>query len=250
MPRNRWHHRNKRRRTLLEDRQLSPVQILAWADSHRQRTARWPQVYTGAVYDGLLGENWRKLDNALRYGLRGLPGGSSLKQLLTHYRGVRNNQKLRPLTEAQILKWAQAHYRRTGAWPNDQSGPIKDHPGEVWHNVNAALRIGRRGLRGKSSLAMLLAHRLGVRTRANLPVLSIPLVLRWADAHFQRTETWPTRRSGPVIDASGETWRAIDLALNRGNRGLSGGRSLPQLLAEHRPGARPGQMLSNGRGNG
>jgi hypothetical protein len=57
--------------------------------------------------------------------------------------------------------------------------------------------------------------------------------LMWADRHFQRTGMWPTRRSGAVIDAPGETWRAIDLALNRGNRGLPSGRSLPQLFAEH-----------------
>src|SRR5262249_39612102 len=125
-------------------------------------------------------------------------------------------------------------YRRTGTWPNDQSGPITDQPGEVWHNVNAALRMGRRGLPGNSSLAKLLANRLGVRTRANLPMLTTNSILGWADAHNQRTGRWPTRRSGPVVDAAGETWHAIDLALCRGLRGLPGGRSLPQLLAAHR----------------
>jgi hypothetical protein len=234
MPRERWHRRKRRRRSLQERRQLSLTQILVWADAHYARTDRWPQVYTGPVYNGPLGEKWRKLDNALRYGLRGLPGRSSLRRLLSQYRGVRNNQHLAPLTEAQVLKWARAHYRRTGTWPNDQSGPITDQPGEVWHNVNAALRMGRRGLPGNSSLAKLLADRLGVRTRANLPLLSIPLILTLADAHFRRTGRWPTRRSGPVVDAPSETWRAIDLALNRGYRGLWGGRSLPQLLATHR----------------
>jgi hypothetical protein len=232
------HRRRRRGRSLQECRQLRSAQILAWADAHHERTDRWPQVYTGPVCNGPLGEKWRKLDNALRYGLRGLPGGSSLTQLLSQHRGVRNTQDLPPLTEAQILKWARAHYRRTGAWPNDQSGPITDHPGEVWSNINAALRIGRRGLPGDTSLAKLLADQLGVRTRVNLPALTIPLILMWADAHFQRTGVWPTRRSGPIIDAPGERWHAIDLALNRGYRGLSCGRSLPQLLAEYRPRAR------------
>jgi hypothetical protein len=153
MPQNGWHHRSRRRRSVQECRQLTAAQILAWADAHYQRTGRWPQVYTGPVCEAPLGERWRKLDNALRYGLRGLPGGSSLMQLLSQYRDVRNSQDLPPLTEAEILRWARAHYRRTGAWPTDQSGWIPDYPGEVWRNVNAALRLGRRGLSSKGSLA-------------------------------------------------------------------------------------------------
>jgi hypothetical protein len=34
----------------------------------------------GPVSAGYVGDNWRRIDNALRYGLRGLPGGSSLAQ--------------------------------------------------------------------------------------------------------------------------------------------------------------------------
>src|SRR5262249_25265623 len=33
---------------------------------------------------------------------------------------------------------------------------------------------------------------------------------------------------------TGQTWRSVDEALYRGQRGLSGGSSLPQLLAQHR----------------
>jgi hypothetical protein len=39
--------------------------------------------------------------------------------------------------------------------------------GEVWGNVNAALREGIRGLAGGDTLAQLLARRLGVRNVAN-----------------------------------------------------------------------------------
>jgi hypothetical protein len=212
---------------------LSVSEILAWADSHHARTGRWPQVYTGAIWDALPGETWRRIDNALRYGLRGLPGGSSLIQLLSQYRDVRNTQNLSPLTEGQILAWALAHYWRNGTWPNRYSGLVHG-TGEVWSNLDAGLRRGSRGLPGNSSLGKLLADCLGVRTRANVPPLSVNRILDWADAHYQRTGVWPTRRSGFIAAAPGETWHAVDLALQQGLRGLPGRHSLPQLLAEHR----------------
>jgi hypothetical protein len=123
---------------------LTTAQILAWADAHHQRTGEWPIIRSGLIPEAL-GENWPKLDNALRYGLRGLPGGSSLAQLLNECRGVRNVQNLPSLTEPQVLVWADAHHRSTGAWPTDDSGTILDAPGELWHNVDMALREGDTG---------------------------------------------------------------------------------------------------------
>jgi hypothetical protein len=54
-------------------------------------------------------------------------------------------------------------------------------------------------------------------------------VLGWARAHCRRTGRWPTRRSGPVADAPGETWEEVHAALLEGLRGLPGGTSLAQL---------------------
>ncbi len=88
------------------------------------------------------GEKWRNIDAALRYGLRGLPGGSSLARLLAEHRGVRNLMQLPPLTEEQILAWADAHYQRTGAWPTGKSGPVSEAPGETWRGVQMALHMG------------------------------------------------------------------------------------------------------------
>lgn len=219
---------------MIEHGALSIFQILAWADAHHERTGQWPHVYSGSIQDDPHGEKWRNVDNALRYGLRDLPGGSSLAQLLAEWRGLRNTQNLAPLTEAQILDWAEAHHRRTGAWPSAQSGSIVECPEEQWSGVNAALRDGGRGLPGQSSLAQLLAGRLGIRNRANIPLLTTAIILAWADAHYRRTGTWPQRRSGPIKDAPGETWHAVELALNRGLRGLPGDSSLAQLLAKFR----------------
>src|SRR5262249_29748543 len=59
-------------------------------------------------------------------------------------------------------------------------------------------------------------------------------VLLWADAHFRRTHSWPNRHSGPIPEAPGETWGAVDIALKSGGRGLPGASSLPRLLARER----------------
>ena len=54
------------------------------------------------------------------------------------------------------MSWAGAHHRRTGRWPTCNLRAITDAPGEKWNNIDDALRQGRRGLKGGSSLAKLL----------------------------------------------------------------------------------------------
>jgi hypothetical protein len=185
---------------------LSLVQILTWADAHHDRTDDWPRTDSGPVHDNR-NERWRNIGNALRYGLRGLAGGSSLARLLTAERGVRNIQRLPPLTEERILGWADAHHGRTGQWPSELAGDIAEAPGEVWVNVNAALRTGKRGLPGGDSLAALLARRRGARNRTNLPCLTVRQILVWADQHHDRVGRWLSAHCGRVVDATGESWR-------------------------------------------
>ena len=154
------------------------------------RTGAWPTAASGAVADAP-GETWRAVDAALRVGVRGLPGGTSLAQLLALRRGQRNLQRLPRLTEEQALAWADAHHRRTGAWPDSRSGPIADAEGETWSAVCGALHIGRRGLPGGSSLGRLLAERRGVRLPSQLPPLTLRQVRAW------RRPTVAARAPGP-----------------------------------------------------
>lgn len=212
---------------------LTVVQILDWADAHHARTGQWPNVDSGEVYDAPA-EKWRGLDMDLRRGFRGLPGGSSLAQLLARERDVRNIKGLPDLLLPRILAWADTHHARTGRWPTRQSGSIVDAPGETWLAVETALAKGLRGLPGGSSLAQLLCQHRSVRNHMALPALSVETILAWADAHYTRTGQWPQATSGSVIDAPGETWNAVDIALAQGNRGLPGQSSLPRLLAEYR----------------
>jgi hypothetical protein len=212
---------------------LTEVQILEWADAHFDRKGKWPTKASGLIDQGG-GENWQNVENALRIGLRGLPGGSSLAQLLAKDRGVRNIKDLPPLTVVQILAWADAHHQRMGVWPGKDSGLIPDAPGETWVNVDAALRAGLRGLLGNSSLSQLLAEHRGVRNPSALPQFTKDQVLAWADAHFERTGYWPNKDTGRILEAPSETWVAVNYALKQGNRGFPGGSSLTQILASER----------------
>ncbi|MBM3825089.1 MAG: hypothetical protein FJ404_19795, partial [Verrucomicrobia bacterium] len=108
-----------------------------------------------------------------------------------YLRTVRSIAPLPPLTEEQILKWADAHHRQTGEWPKVKSGAIPDTNGEKWVNIHAALSIGIRGLPGGSSLAQLLAEKRGGRNIQALPVLTINQILEWADARHRQTAEWP-----------------------------------------------------------
>lgn len=213
--------------------ELSIDQILVWADAYRARRGRWPTCEAGVI-PGSFGENWRNVYNALRYGLRGLPGGQTLARLIATYRDADELNPLPSLTEDQILIWADAHWRRTGAWPSDRAGSVHAMTRENWSAVDAALRRGHRGLAGGSSLARLLVERRGTRNLQDLPPLLEEQILAWADAHHDRSGPWPKYRSGPIPEAPGETWAAVDAALCKGQRGLLGGSSLARLLAKRR----------------
>jgi hypothetical protein len=143
-----------------------------------------------------------------------------------------------PLTEERILAWADRHKGRTGAWPHLNAGPVADAPGETWRGLNRALWGGHRGLPGGSSLARLLAERRGRRPRSPAPPLTVAQIRGWAERHRRRTGRWPGALSGPVLDAPGETWGAINLALWNGHRGLPRRLSLARLFRERRRGRR------------
>jgi hypothetical protein len=53
---------------------------MAWAKEYRRRTGEWPHLLSGTI-PATGGRNWRAVDNALRVGRQGLPGGSSLAKL-------------------------------------------------------------------------------------------------------------------------------------------------------------------------
>jgi hypothetical protein len=209
---------------------LYASEILAWADAYHCRWGCWPKRDSGPI-EGTASETWSAVDGALQHGHRGLRPGSSIIKLLADHRGYRHRNYLPLLRVQDVLVWADAHRRRTGAWPTRESGPVADALGETWNAIDLALVRGARGLRGGVTLADLLARRRGRRNRQRPPDLTVEQILAWAEAHHKLFGLWPTWHAGPV-GSTGETWAGIQHALQRGSRGLAGGSSLFRLLRE------------------
>lgn len=214
-------------------RQLTDDLILAWAREHERRTGRLPHQHAGIIpnTDGL---TWMSINEALRRGLRGLPGGSSISRLLGKKPGSARNVYSRPLTTELILEWADAHHARTGEWPTPDSGRIPEAPENTWQAVMTALHGGYRGLKGGTTLRKFLARHRGVPLReARHAPLTHSQILAWADDHHARHGVWPNRKSGSIHGTENETWESVSNALNTGSRGLKPG-SLAKLLAAER----------------
>jgi hypothetical protein len=224
---------------------LSISQVLDWADAHHARTGKWPNRVAGPIPQAPA-ESWRKVNAALSNGSRGLPGGSSLAQLLAARRGVRNCKQPPELSISQILAWADAFHARTGDWPNLTSGPIPEAPGETWGAVQLALKGGARGLPRTPRLSQLLAEHRGWRRAMRRSRLAVHQVLAWAKAFYARTGRWPAPEDGPIIEAAGETWMAVDVALQEGRRGLPRNSSLARLLVTKLAKTGSGSRLDDG----
>ena len=235
---------------------LTVPQILCWADAYHSRTGTWPQPKTkpGGIPE-TNGETWLAVDSALRVGLRGLAGGSSLPQVLAEHRGVRNHADLPPLSVEQVLAWADAFHERAGEWPKQKHWPevIPASGGETWGNVIQAIARGLRGFPGNETLFDMLAEYRSVRNVGHLPTLSEGQILGWADAHHAAHGEWPTCRCSEqgIPDTGGERWFNVDQALRKGLRSLAGGSSLPKLLAKHRsvPNLKKGMAARMSGGN-
>ena len=225
--------RHGRKRNAMALPPFTYKQILAWADQHRAARNKWPKRNSGAIKG--TEERWSYVDAALKQGNRGLPGGSSLTQLLAERRGVRPGRFLPTLSIEMVLGWADSHHERHGEWPRLTSGNI---PGtvETWDAISRAVALGQRGLPGGKTLPQLLAECRGVPNRQALPKLTVAIVLSYCDRHKAETGAWPTRKSGCILGNSNEMWNRIDVALSKGLRGLPGGSSLAQLLDKHRRG--------------
>lgn len=151
---------------------LTIEQILRWADAHRRRNGQWPHIKSGPVHEAPH-ENWRAIHTSLYNGRRGLQERCSLPQLLAKHRGAPSRRPSHPITILQILAWADAHHKRTGAWPMRNSGPTGRGAKGTWGGIDNALKKGLRGLR-KSSLASVLMQFRKVRRGINSRLASTP----------------------------------------------------------------------------
>ena len=206
---------------------LSIEQILQLADNHFNQYGSWPHSHSGPVNGTNL--TWSAISERLRLGFRGTHPGHSLSALLEQYRNVRPGRTPPPLSEKQILAWADAYFALHGRWPTEDSGTITGTQ-ETWSKLTGALREGTRGLCGGSSLAKLLAQHRKIRNRQDLRSLSEREVIKWARAYKSDTGNWPTCKSGEIPNSGGETWSGIEHALFFGRRGFQGGSSVHRFL--------------------
>ena len=218
-------------RNNLNPPQFGKKDIADWAKAHNQQTGEWPKKTSGPV-QGTIGVTWSMVDTALINGSRSLTGGSSLPRFLHEFFGVPNRANLALLSEIQIAQWAKIHFEQIGEWPRRESGPIQEVPAETWKGVDMALIQGGRGLPGGSSLPKFLEEHFGVRNKQNLPKLTKEWICDRMRFHHEQTGKWPTENSGQLLDAPEETWKAVQVALYQGRRGLPGGSSVPRLLKE------------------
>ena len=134
---------------------VTTEQILAWADDHYAAHGRYPSLESGAIA-AVPGRTWQQIDHALRVGKCGLPRRSSLAIFLQEHSRKRNYGNSPDLTEKQIVSWARDFFLSKGVWPNKKAGVIEGTSGETWRAISDALKNGKRGLPGGSSLAGIL----------------------------------------------------------------------------------------------
>ena len=212
---------------------LTIQQILKWADQYYEFTGQWPTSRHGRVL-GEHGLKWETINDALRKGQRGLPGGSSLARVLKKHRHTADPRRIRPdISRKQIIEWIRDHHLRTGQWPQRDSGRVLSAPDISWSTVSRLLESGGPNLPGGESLKDLLHNDFGLwSSRGNRP-LSEAMILKWTEQYKARCGKWPIVMSGSIPSTDGDTWAAINEALVHGRRGLPGGSSLAKLLTKH-----------------
>jgi hypothetical protein len=138
---------------------------------------------------------------------------------------------LRPeVTVERILAWADAYHAATGRWPSDASGPVEEGSRLSWQTINRSMCKGHHDLPVGTTLARLIVEHRGPAARNQAPPLTVDQIRAWMEDHRAATGEWRKGGSGPVRSAPHrETWKAVEVALIKGGRGLPRGLTLARL---------------------
>jgi hypothetical protein len=119
--------------------------VLAWSRGWHAERRTWPHEGSGPV-PGAPGETWKGIDWALPQGLRGLPGETSLADLLHRERGF--------VGKFHALRLNVRDIRSRRAF-SLHPGAVADNAGWSWHGQTAALAAmpRPRNVPGTGSLA-------------------------------------------------------------------------------------------------
>lgn len=138
-----------------------------------------------------------------------------------------------PHSVPKIKEWVQDWYARRGEYPIVTSGRIPGTLGETWVAVDAALRVGSRGLSGKSSLADFLFRHFGKRNAQNPPLLTASQIRDWIREWHELTGRYPQYDDGEIPNSGGEIWSSVSNALNNGKRGLPQSGTLADFIERY-----------------
>ena len=223
---------------------LAPLRHIS--EDHLRQEARtifsehgkFPTGRSQALIPGLFGQTWRSIDALSLKGGRGLAPGRTVSKILAPLRAELRKtaiKRQRPLllkpalTEGALLAAAREHFRDYGDIPTRRSKePIPLLPGESWLAIDQAGFQGHRGLMKGRTLAVIFAP-LREELRIGIP-LSKEMIIAEARAIHALHGVLPTRRTTLPPPTLHTTWVAINVALERGLRGLPGGDSLSKLL--------------------
>lgn len=223
---------------------LSAKLILDWVKQYIDVHGKKPHRTSGViepVSEEHKGITWTIVNTALEVGTRGLPGGSSLAKLIDNKMGIANPMNLPPLSEKLIVNWVAQFIDIHKEKPLRSSGVIEfasgEHKGITWFAVDSALKRGKRGISEKSSLASLIEKNFSLKNHMNLSPLTEELIISWVVQYMDIHGKKPGQGSGEIEFVSeaykGITWLAVNTALDKGGRGLSGGSSIAKLIEKH-----------------
>jgi hypothetical protein len=149
-----------------------------------------------------------------------------------------------PVTISKILEVADVWYERYESWPKKSSGLISSQENLTWNTINNQLKRTEIG-----SLVNLLFLERDVRHHLKRNKLTIYQIIEWAKDHFEKTNEWPTYKSGKVLAEPSEKWSSIRSNLVHGGRGLPKGLSIEKVLFDELGviGVRSGKQLTEQR---
>jgi len=175
-------------------------------------------------------ETWSAVQAAAYHGVRGLPGGSTLITIAREMGLVKGKP---PLNMPLVKKAISSFYKEHGIHPNGASGDATAYFGysETWGAVQSALKKGYRGLPGGKTLVEV-AIQMGLHQKRE--PLTKAILRRAIHKFYDEHGFPPTAESGDATAYFGYQvmWRTIDSCIRYGNRGLSKGGSLAQVVRD------------------
>lgn len=147
--------RNTKDASAIRKSDLTEDMIVEAMKEYYNQNGKYPSVRSGDASEYFKdNETWSGIHECIRYGSRGLPGGSSLSKLKKKHFDIKEKERL---TEGMIVKAIEKYYDQNGRYPSKGDGDASEYfkDNETWRGINACLKQGNRGLPGGSSLSKL-----------------------------------------------------------------------------------------------